>query len=451
MVTEHRKRGFSEEKLEIIMRDSVVASNLSAIASGCMAHMLAARLGPCGPFEGAVACTIVALILVATRWEENFGHQSGEAADGVPGVTSMKQHMSEALTTILSDSKIYRIGIIQGLTEGALQTFVFLWSPALRHFAIRIPQELNPTTFLGIDSEGDPAYGLIFGAFMACGAFGGVVEPFVRKSFASVVAPSGKENTVQNMLKRNESLGGESVPSSGRDSPQNSVSDYSEITFNSSESCDEKPEAVEFLASLSYIICALLLATPLLVDENNPYAFTITLGSFFLYECMIGLYMPCEGVLRSMYMPNESICSLMTMLRVIVNVAVALGVISTNYVSFSTAFAACSGSLVVAAILQLSLVERDEWVNLARVFGWNKITSHRKDERMFVIDNRSITSPLPRMERLSTMSTSGYTTDLSESVSDVDTSFESISEMNEDAPLESIAEKSGLRRRLVLQ
>eukprot|EP00957_Ditylum_brightwellii_P113508 8654825-Ditylum_brightwellii.AAC.1 len=260
---------------------------------------------------------------------------------------------------------------------------------------------------------------------MACGAFGGVVEPFVRKSFASVVAPSGKENTVQNMLKRNESLGGESVPSSGRDSPQNSVSDYSEITFNSSESCDEKPEAVEFLASLSYIICALLLATPLLVDENNPYAFTITLGSFFLYECMIGLYMPCEGVLRSMYMPNESICSLMTMLRVIVNVAVALGVISTNYVSFSTAFAACSGSLVVAAILQLSLVERDEWVNLARVFGWNKITSHRKDERMFVIDNRSITSPLPRMERLSTMSTS---------------------EMNEDAPLESIAEKSGLRR-----
>uniref|UniRef100_A0A6S8ZXI9 Uncharacterized protein n=6 Tax=Ditylum brightwellii TaxID=49249 RepID=A0A6S8ZXI9_9STRA len=333
MVTEHRKRGFSEEKLEIIMRDSVVASNLSAIASGCMAHMLAARLGPCGPFEGAVACTIVALILVATRWEENFGHQSGEAADGVPGVTSMKQHMSEALTTILSDSKIYRIGIIQGLTEGALQTFVFLWSPALRHFAIRIPQELNPTTFLGIDSEGEPAYGLIFGAFMACGAFGGVVEPFVRKSFASVVAPSGKENTVQNMLKRNESLGGESVPSSGRDSPQNSVSDYSEITFNSSESCDEKPEAVEFLASLSYIICALLLATPLLVDENNPYAFTITLGSFFLYECMIGLYMPCEGVLRSMYMPNESICSLMTMLRVIVNVAVALGVISTNYVS----------------------------------------------------------------------------------------------------------------------
>lgn len=73
LVTEHRKRGFEEEKLEIVLRDSVVASNLSAIASGCLSHILAMYLGTVGPFEGAVVCTFVALMLVCTRWEENYG------------------------------------------------------------------------------------------------------------------------------------------------------------------------------------------------------------------------------------------------------------------------------------------------------------------------------------------------------------------------------------------
>ena len=73
LVTEHRKRGFPEDKLETILRDSVVASNLSAIASGCIAHYCALLYGPTGPFSGAVTCTFVALILVATRWEENYG------------------------------------------------------------------------------------------------------------------------------------------------------------------------------------------------------------------------------------------------------------------------------------------------------------------------------------------------------------------------------------------
>ena len=88
LVTEHRKRGFSEDKLETILRDSVVASNLSAIASGCIAHYCALLYGPTGPFSGAVACTAVALILVATRWEENYGSD-------VPEMKSIRCYMSE--------------------------------------------------------------------------------------------------------------------------------------------------------------------------------------------------------------------------------------------------------------------------------------------------------------------------------------------------------------------
>jgi hypothetical protein len=75
-----------------------------------------------------------------------------------------------------------------------------------------------------------------------------------------------------------------------------------------------------------------------------------------MYELMVGLYMPCEGVIRAVYMPNSSMCSIMTMLRVIVNVAVALGVISTNYISVNGAFYTLSVMMASAALLQISLI-----------------------------------------------------------------------------------------------
>merc|ERR1719384_1063790 len=113
---------------------------------------------------------------------------------------------------------------------------------------------------------------------------------------------------------------------------------------------------VGILCVLCYLSSAILLLTPCFMEEESPYAFSIVLGSFLIYEFMVGLYMPCEGVIRSIFMPNESICSLMTMLRVIVNLAVAVGVISTNFVSFPTAFSALSLMMFTATCLQLSLI-----------------------------------------------------------------------------------------------
>lgn len=391
LVTEHRKRGFSEDKLETILRDSVVASNLSAIASGCIAHYCALLYGPTGPFSGAVTCTFVALILVATRWEENYGSDNAD----LKGITC---YMKEAFNTIISDSKIYRIGLIQGLTEGALQTFVFLWSPALRHFANQIPASKLAEGVLGIDASGEPAYGLIFGAFMACGAIGGLMEPPVRRAFSVLIKDSdtskkelegdvfckkdvADENSV---LSETSELSTDDYP---QDMPKPSTlsnrtlsmvketdSDSEEDSVSEQE--EEKPMAVELLASFCFLVSAALLSTPVLIDDSNPYAFTFSLLSFLTYELIVGLYMPCEGVLRSIYMPNDSICSLMTMLRVIVNVAVALGVISSNYIPFTTAFGFCSLALIVATLLQLSLVEANEWRMLSKTlhnfFTFNK-------------------------------------------------------------------------------
>jgi len=78
LITEHRKRGFPESKLEILLRDTVISSNLSAIASGCIAHFMAGVFGPTGPFKGTVVCTGLALLLVASQWEENYGGSEEE-------------------------------------------------------------------------------------------------------------------------------------------------------------------------------------------------------------------------------------------------------------------------------------------------------------------------------------------------------------------------------------
>jgi MFS family permease len=306
LVTEHRKRGFSEDKLEVLMRDSTVTSNMSAIMSGYIAHVLATNFGPVGPFKGAVASTFVALLLVTTKWQENYGSNDEEESK------SVGSYMREAFSTITSNSQILRIGVIQGLSDGTLQTFVFLWVPALTYFSSNINSDAAdlPYSVWGLDRHGEPAYGLIFGAFMLCGVIGGVAEPTIRKLLSMLLANKSSSNI-----------------------PDTIIQQHNDANLKKIEEGEEKPVGVEFLAAISYLLCSLLLLTPILVNHSSNNAFSVALLSFLLYEVLIGLYMPCEGVIRTMYMPNDSICSLMTMLRVIINVIVAAGVFSTNFVS----------------------------------------------------------------------------------------------------------------------
>jgi hypothetical protein len=287
--TEYRRRGFDKEKYEIVMRDSVVVSNLAAIGSGYLAHQLAERLGPVGPFEGAVTCTAVALVVVAAMWTENYG--SAE-----PGVKSVVGYLSGAVETFRSNSKVLRVGIIQGLTCGSIQIFIFLWSPALRQMA-----NASPKNALGLDTHGEPAYGLIFGAFMAAGVLGGLFSPFVRSAVTNLLTPLTAKAPTPVVLVEGEG--------------------------------EIRPMAVEFLAAGCYMLCAALLLTPYLLSTDGEHSFSISLAAFLVYEFIVGIYMPCEGVIRSLYIPSDSRCSLMSLPRIIVNIAVALGVISTNYVS----------------------------------------------------------------------------------------------------------------------
>lgn len=320
--TEYRTRGFSEQDYETLMRDSVVVSNLAAIASGYLAHVLAEALGPVGPFEGAVTCTAIAFAVVFFLWTENYGSLGKEGTNKNSFV-----ELKETMGAIKSDSRILRVCITQGLTMGSLHIFIFLWSPILKDLA-----ESVQTAAFGLDGHGEPAYGLIFGAFMATGVVGGLCSPFVRKMVTVALSPLTKNCVPEVVTVEGEGL--------------------------------VRPMAVEFQAALCYFLCAVLLFMPCVLPATSASSFTIALGCFLVYEFIVGIYFPCEGVIRSLYIPPDSRGSMMTVPRIIVNLAVALGVISTEFVSRQTALGFISFLMVTSAFLQLSLVSKREWQSL---------------------------------------------------------------------------------------
>lgn len=348
--TEYRNRGFAQEEYETLMRDSVVVSNLAAIASGYLAHILAEAFGPVGPFEGAVSCTAIAFVVIAFLWTENYGKAGNrsknannktdtnaandhvDVAEGEDSslvepdliCKSSLQELKDTIEFIRSDSRVLRVCITQGLTLGSLHTFIFLWSPLLKEFTAGATGNQ-----WGLDSHGEPAYGLIFGAYMTAGVLGGLCSPACRKLVTLLLSPLIKSTVPETVT-----VDGEGAI---------------------------RPMDVEFQGALCYFLCAVLLLVPSLMSATSEYTFSVSLFCFIAYEFSVGIYSPCEGVMRSIYIPPESRGTIMTVPSIIVNVAVALAVVSTECIPRQAALAVISLLLMTCSCLQLSLVSKKEW------------------------------------------------------------------------------------------
>jgi len=325
--TEYRRRGIEKEKYELILRDSVIVSNVAAVVSGYMAHVLAEYYGVVGPFRGAVSCTLIAFLVILGVWSENYGTPSEDDSAKVSGVWKF---LRDAISAYWHDSHMTRVGVTQGLTAASLQIFVFLWVPALRQFA-----RYAPRGSLGLDKDGEPAYGLIFGAFMAAGVLGGCLAPQLRRWVTGLVSPAVDR-----------------------------VAPPSTILVDGEGVVPVRPMAVELVAATCYAVAAVCLMTPFFATDENPISFFYSLAAFLGYELIIGIFLPCEGVIRTIYFPSNARASVMTLPRVIVNVAVALAVASTTYITFKMAFALVGGLMILASLLQLSLVSKQEWTSL---------------------------------------------------------------------------------------
>lgn len=68
-----------------------------------------------GPFQGAIALTALALVMVLS-WNENYGESSDNRN------SSLYQQFSLGWSTTLRNSSVWKIGLIQALSEGAMYT-----------------------------------------------------------------------------------------------------------------------------------------------------------------------------------------------------------------------------------------------------------------------------------------------------------------------------------------
>ena len=88
MVSEHRKRGFSEELLSSTFAISSWGNGVVAIMAGVFAQLAADYAGDIGPFQLAIALTVVTLGIILT-WRENYGQSdSQENGESVSSITS---------------------------------------------------------------------------------------------------------------------------------------------------------------------------------------------------------------------------------------------------------------------------------------------------------------------------------------------------------------------------
>jgi len=156
MTTEHHKRKFPQAWLSRTFSSASILNGTMAVVAGIVAQLLEDNFGQIGPFQGAIALTVLALILVL-GWEENYG----ESNEGDHSSSSLYTQFIDGWKATASDSRIWRIGFTQALSEGAMYTFVFMWVP----------------TLLSIDPPGGLPTGCVFSSFMIAITIGGALYP----------------------------------------------------------------------------------------------------------------------------------------------------------------------------------------------------------------------------------------------------------------------------------
>jgi len=286
MATEHRKRGFPEEWMARTYSECSVGNGSMAILAGILAQVLEDFFGHIGPFQGAIALTAIALVLIL-QWEENYG----EAQKGEHESSSLYKQFTDGWKLVASDSKVFRIGLIQALSEGGMYTFVFMWVPTLL--------SMNPT--------GGVPTGCVFSALMMAITIGGIAFQPLERFFATKITTKAKASECS------------------------AVFAYT-------------------MAGLSMAVPALCLCC-----APASVCFDRILVSFIVIEFCVGLSSPIAGMLRSKYVPDAYQGAIMNIFRLPLNAVVVAGTHATDVLPHYQVYGAVSCLFVIAAILQASL------------------------------------------------------------------------------------------------
>lgn len=272
-----------------------------AILAGIVSQVLEDQLGHIGPFQGAIALTVLALVLVLP-WEENYGEQEEDKDH------SLYHQFVEGWKATLSNSQIWRIGMTQALSEGAMYTFVFMWVP----------------TMLSMNPPGGLPTGCIFSAMMMAITIGGMVYPPIQSFISS---STGSKETA--------------------------------------------PELCATLVYLKAAVSMAVPAWCLSQADIGTH-FGLVIVSFMVLEACVGFFMPVAGTLRSKYVPDALQGAILNIFRLPLNVVVVSGTYATDVLETSTVFKLVSGCFLAAALMQSTFLWKSSTTAYSAINGKKK-------------------------------------------------------------------------------
>ncbi len=289
MTTQHRHLGFPESWLQRTYAETSIGNGTMAILAGIVAQLLEDKFGHIGPFQGAVALTALALLLIL-GWEENYGNTS-ETSDG--GSSSLYHQFKEGWKATIKDSKIWRIGLTQALSEGAMYTFVFMWVP----------------TLLELDPPGGVPTGCVFSSLMMAITMGGMMFPvfYVLIVKLSSGSPASSEMTAS-------------------------------LTYALASACMAIP------------------AHCLSSSSETTFCFKKILVSFVIVEFSVGLFNPVAGTLRSKYVPDNLQGGILNIFRLPLNAVVVAGTYATDILPTYQVYIIVSACFFAASLLQATMI-----------------------------------------------------------------------------------------------
>jgi len=150
-VCEHHARGFGDELLSNLFAHATLGNSVVAILAGIVAQFAADLYGFVAPFDCSIVVLLMMTVTTVMTWNENYGDTTSKTNTNV----------KLAVSHIVHNRKVFCLGAIQGLFEGAMYTWVLEWTPALSDNPAPIPHGIIFTGFMLSVMIGSTAFKLL--------------------------------------------------------------------------------------------------------------------------------------------------------------------------------------------------------------------------------------------------------------------------------------------------
>ena len=93
-----------------------------------------------------------------------------------------------------------------------------------------------------------------------------------------------------------------------------------------------------------------------MATAHPTFCLDLIMISFLVFELCVGLFMPVAGTLRSKYVPDALQGAILNIFRLPLNAIVVSGTYATDHLEASLVYKLISGCLLLAALLQATLI-----------------------------------------------------------------------------------------------